>query len=140
MAYCTPADVTTIALPASAIPSGITLAQQQAACNDASSSADAKMRARYPLPITGSIGGGPGVFDPSIVRYTAYMAAYIIMSFRGFNPSSAADRMIVENNEKAIAWFDGVERGNVHPDVTVTQPAPPTYQLPQIISKRPRGI
>lgn len=150
--YCVAADVTTYAIPATSIPANITPTMIDNACVAASAEADAYLRARYPLPINGSKAGGSGNYDPALVRHTAYIAGYILMSMRGFMASGGqADGFIYKNYVKAVgdpqvpgskadSFFGGVERGSVHLDVLVNQPTPPTYQLPQVRSKPPRGI
>jgi phage gp36-like protein len=146
--YCTPTDVITYAIPATALPKGITVAEQVAACVAASGEADSYMRARYPLPITGSTTGGAGVFDPALVRHTAYIAGFTLMSQRGFAPGAGTDQNIRENYYKAVGWpdrpgsgfFPGVERQHIHLDVLVSQATPPAYNLPTVYSHRPRGI
>lgn len=146
--YCTPNDVITYAIPATALPKSITQAQLTAACISASAEADSYMRARYALPITGSVAGGPGVYDPALVRHTAYIAAFTIMSGRGFAPGAGTDQNIRENYYAARGWpdrpgsgfFPGVERQHIHLDVTYNTPTPPQYNLPQVHSRPPRGF
>lgn len=149
--YCQPSDLITVGLPSTAIPSWITTPMQTNACIVASARADAYIRPRYPLPITGSVAGGSGNFDPSLVLNTAYIAAYIIMTMRGFMPNAGADKLIVDNYYAAIgnpnipgsvaeSFFGRVERGSVHLDVLVNAPTPPLYALPAVYTKPPRGI
>lgn len=144
--YCTPSDLVLYAIPATAITAQITNGMQVAACIAASGEADSYMRARYPLPIIGS-SAGAGIFDPALVRHVAYIAAFSLMSQRGFQ-GGGADQMIRENYYKAIGWpnvagsgfFPGVERQHIHLDVTGPTVAAPSFNLPQVWSRPPRGI
>ena len=148
--YCLPSDITTYALPAGAIPASITPTQIAEACTAASNEADSYMRARYALPLQMNypIGGPFTTFDPSLVRHTAYIAAFILMSFRGFSPTAGADQMIRENYYKAVGWpdrpgsgfFPGVERQHIHLDVVQATVTPPQYNLPTVYTRPPRGI
>lgn len=146
--YCQPSDLTLYAIPATAIPASITTPMQVAACAAASAEADSYMRARYPLPITGSAGGGPGVFDPTLVRHVAYIAAFSLMSQRGFMPMSGADGMIRENYYKAVGWpdrpgsgyFPGIQKQVIHPDVTVSASTAPAYNNPTVYTSPKRCI
>ena len=146
--YCQPSDVTTYALPATAIPASITTGDINQACISASGEADSYMRARYSLPLGQNYpqGGPYTTYDPTLVRHTAYIAAFILMSFRGFTPMDGSDQMIRENYYKAVGWpvrpgsgyFPGIERQNIHPDVVQAGVTPPQYNLPQVWSSPPR--
>lgn len=149
--YCQPSDFAIAGLPATAIPSWITAPMQVNACILASARADAFMRPRYPQPINGSKAGGAGVYDPALVLNTAYIAVWIIMGMRGFIPNVAADQTIRDNYYAAVgnpsipgsvadSFFGRVERGSMHLDVLVNAPTAPTYQLPAVYTKPPRGI
>ena len=72
---------------------------------------------------------------------TAYIAVYLLMAARGYNPASSSDVTIRQNYEDAIKWFEGVQRQNVHPDVTpaIAQPGDPTHDLPQVQTSPQRG-
>lgn len=144
--YCVPSDVTAFALPSTAVTTPITNAD----CIAASAEADSYMRARYALPLSANypIGGPYTTFDPALVRHTAYIVAYMVMSKRGFAPNAGSDALILANYFKAVGdpekpgsgWFPGVERGHIHPDVVEASVPAPRYQLPQVLSKPPRGI
>ena len=149
--YCTPSDLVLYAIPATAITAQITNAMQVAACVAASGEADASMRARYPLPLAPNypIGGPFTTYDPALVKHVAYIAAFSLMSQRGFQ-GGGADNMIRENYYKAVGhpgvpgdrgFFGDVERQSKHLDVVSANPPPsPAYNLPQVFSRPPRGI
>jgi phage gp36-like protein len=113
----------------------------------ASGKADSYMRGRYNLPITGSVGGGPGVYDPAIVMHVCWIAAYDLMSGRGFNPTAGSDALIERRYYEAVGfpdrpgsgWFPGVQRQAIHPDVTETSTGAPAHPFPQVMSAPPRG-
>ena len=104
----------------------------------ASGEADAHMRGRFNLPITGSVAGGPGVFDPAIVMRVCWIAAFNLMRGRGFNPV-AIDTEIKTGYAEAIKWFEGVQRQSIHPDVVESTPDAPAHPFPSFTSAQPRG-
>ena len=130
--YCQPSDLTTIGINPIAFVN-ITTPQQVAACVAASERADSYLRGRYALPLLS--------WGQDVVMMTAYIAVYLLMSARGYNPSSGADNTIRERYEDAIKWFEGIQRQAVHPDVTpaVAQPGDPVHDLPQVQSSPQRG-
>lgn len=144
--YCVASDLTKYAIPATAITAAITSQMQTDACIAASGEADAYMRARYSLPLVANYPGD--TFDPALVRHVAYIAAFLLMSMRGFQAVAGADAMIRENYYKSVGWpdrpgtgfFPGIERGHIHIDVVQTAIASPKYQLPQVWTHPKRGI
>lgn len=137
MAYCTPTDVITYALPATALAT-VSPSDQTAACDAATEEANSYLRGRYALPLQS--------WGTDITRYTAYIAAYLMMSKRGFQPLNGADQMIRENYYRAVGapgqptgWFNQIQRQMVHPDVVQSGVNPPAYYLPQVYSGPKRG-
>jgi hypothetical protein len=136
--YCTPSDVTTYALPATALAT-VSSGEQTAACVAASEEADSFLRGRFQLPLAS--------WGQDVVRYTAYIAAYLMMSKRGFQPLGGADAMIRENYYRAVGypdrpgtgWFPQIQRQSIHPDVVEGGVSAPKYQLPQVYSAPKRG-
>lgn len=112
----------------------------------ASSVGDSYMRGRYNLPITGS-SAGAGIFDPAIVIRCCHIAAYNLMSGRGFNPEPGADKILESRYFEAVGypdrpgsgWFPAVQRQSIHPDVTDSSPNGPAHPFPAFTSSRPRG-
>jgi hypothetical protein len=131
-------------LPAAAIPAFVTTAMLTQDCVTASGVADSKMRARYALPLVPNFPADAnhpgGRFDPVLELNVTHIAIWLAMTTRGFAVGSGADSNFRTAYEDAVAWFDGVERGNTHPDVVQQAVVSPRYNLPQIISKPPRGI
>ncbi len=103
-----------------------TAAQQNAALATASAYADTKLAGRYPLPLL--------TWDASITRHVCYLAAFDLISTRGFDPGGGADTIFMLRNNMAIKFFDDVERQNTHPTVTFNAPASPSYNAPQVYS------
>jgi len=130
--YCQPADLVAIGINPQAL-IGVSTAQQTAACQAASERADSYMRGRYALPLLS--------WGQDVTMMTAYIAVFLVMSARGYNPSAGADDLIRQRYEDAIAWFEGIQRQSVHPDVTpsVPQPGDPNHDLPQVQTSPQRG-
>jgi phage gp36-like protein len=103
------------------------------------------MRGRYNLPILGSEMGGVGVYDPAIVVRIVHIAAYNLMTGRGWNPAPEGDATIRKAYEEAVGlgtplgWFPQVQRQAIHPDVIESSPAAPAHPFPSFTSAQPRG-
>lgn len=119
-----------------------TAAQQLQACLDATEEADSYIRGRYALPLLG--------WGNDLVRYTAYIAVYLLMTGPiGLAPQAGADSNITTNYYRAVGWpdrpgsgwFPGIQRQAIHPDVspTVNQPGDPGHDVPQVITSQQRG-
>jgi phage gp36-like protein len=117
-----------------------------AALLEATSIGYSYMRGRYNLPILGSVSGGTGVYDPSIVVRMVHIAAYNLMTGRGFNPAPGGDETIrsayyeaVGNGRDIVGWFPMVQRQSIHPDVIESSPNAPAHPFPSFTSNPPRG-
>ena len=119
-----------------------TLAQQDQACVDATEEADSYLRGRYALPLT--------AWGNDVVRYTAYIACYLLMSGPiGWAPEAGSDSNITTNYYRAVGWpdrpgtgwFVGVQRQSIQPDVTpsVAQPGDAVHDVPQVFTSQQRG-
>lgn len=131
--YCQPSDLVATGINPVAL-QDIPMSQQTASCQQASEMADSYMRGRYALPLS--------AWGQDVVIRTAHIAIYLLMTARGYDGSAGggADNLIRLNFEDAIRWFEGIQRQNVHPDVTpaVAQPGDPVHDLPQVITNQPR--
>jgi hypothetical protein len=127
--------------PAAAF-NGITVAQQDQACLDATGEVDGRISGRYQMPLL--------AWGNELTKVTAWIAIYLCFSTRGFNASSGGDRAIQErywelvgnpNVPGSIGWLDKVQRQSIHPDITATVPPSqsPIYGLPQVFTSAPRG-
>jgi phage gp36-like protein len=130
--YCTPADIALYALNPLALTT-VPNATQVAACVAASEKADSYMRGRFQLPLV--------AWGTDVTMHTAFLAAKILLSGRGYNPNTGADDRIEKQWDDAIRWFEGIQRQSVHPDVTpsIVSPGNPVYDLPQVRTDGQRG-
>jgi phage gp36-like protein len=136
--YCDPSDLTLYAINPLAL-QGIPNATQVAACVAASERADSYLRGRFPLPLL--------AWGQDVRMHTAYIAVFLLLSARGYNPSAGADDLIRERYYEAVGypdrpgsgWFPGVQRQAIHPDVTFSQPNPPNFSLPSVRTGGPSG-
>jgi hypothetical protein len=132
--------------PAAAF-NGTTLAQQNQACLDATEEADSYLRGRY-----GNGGGQPFIVTAvgnDVIKYTAWIAIYLLFSTRGFNPSNGGDAEILRRYKAAVGdemrpgsgWFPGVQRQSIHPDITPLVPIGqnPNADIPQVYTSPQRG-
>jgi phage gp36-like protein len=133
MGYAIVSDFYRYGLPENALGAKVTPALIQAALDVRSAWADSKMAARYKLPL-----GTP--YDLTIVMNICVLAAYDLMSFRGFNPENGgADANIRLRAEDAIRWFNDVERQAAHPNVIEATSPSPAIASPLVLSDPPRG-
>lgn len=130
--YCFPPDLTTTGVNPTAL-QNLLLAQQNAACIQASEIADSYMRGRYQLPLL--------AWGTDLTYRVAIIAVYLLLQARGMNPAAGADDRIRLNYEDSIRWLEGVQRQSVHPNVTpsVPQPGDPVHDLPQVHTQPMRG-
>lgn len=128
--YATQADLARFGVMASAT-QAIPSASLDAALSSASRVLDSYFRARYSLPLLD--------WDDSVREKTCWIAAYNVLSMRGFSQDAGRDEQVRMRYESAVAWAEGVERQRVHPRVTQTAVAAPSYQFPQISTSPKRG-
>lgn len=105
---------------------------QVAACQAATDTLDAYFRARYPLPFV-------AVLDTAIALRAAHIATWLLLSQKGRNPEAGYDDQIDARYTEALEWARGVERQNIHLNVTIAGPNPPKYNLPTVYTGVPRG-
>jgi phage gp36-like protein len=107
--YATLTDLTTLGVPAGAI-SSISSGDQQKALDAASTLADGYLRGKFTLPIA-----TPSV---DLVEAVCKVAAYSLLSVRGYNPETGSDPNLRDRYKDAIAWFQGVAAGRITPALT----------------------
>lgn len=129
-AYATRADLATFGLMASAT-QPVPDATLDAILESASRELDNYFRARYSLPLLG--------WDTSIREKTCWIAAYMVMTARGYSQDGGYDQGIEERYKMAVAWAEGVERQRIHPHVQETPVQAPAYQFPQVATCRKAG-
>lgn len=105
MAYATTSDLYRLALRQAAL-SGIPAAEQDAALEAASCVADSYLQARYQLPLA--------AWDDDLRRAVAIIAAYDLLSGRGFAPEGS-DEHVRLRYEDALRWLRDVSTGVVTP-------------------------
>jgi len=130
--YCQLADLTTLGINALALVN-VPVPDQQAAIVGASALIDDHIAGRYPLPLLS--------FPSSFTYHCAKIAVYMCLSVRGYNPAAGADPIWAKDYEKAISWVLGIQRQEIHPQVTVSAPSPgnATFDFPKVTSQQPRG-
>ena len=77
------------------------------ALNSASAFSDGYIRKRFTLPLEGAY--------PALDEHIYFLAAYSVLQYRGFDPTSSSDRIILENRNFAIQWLRDVAKGLVEP-------------------------
>ena len=116
----------------------VTTAQQQQALDDRSAYADAKMRARYALPL-----GQP--YDRALIRAVCDLAAWDIICLRGYDPESGSDQNFMrraigdDGRGGAQKLLDDVERQCAHFNVIEAIAPYPAYAAPMVVSAPQQG-
>ena len=113
MPYASRSDLRALGLP-EAVLASIPEAEQEAALEAASALADSYLRARYDLPLA-SWGRG-------LTRAVTLIAAYDLMSRRGYDPTRPGQENLRMRYEDAIRWLEGVAAGKVDPGVEDATP------------------
>lgn len=112
--YATPADLKSLSLAAAAL-TGVDDPSIQAAIDAASSVADGYLGSRYTLPITGH--------GQDLTRAVCNIAAYDLLSVRGYNPDPGGNDNIRQRYDDAIRWLERVSAGTVSPaDIADSSP------------------
>lgn len=114
--YAEQADLIALGINADAI-AGIDPTKVNEALDAASAKVDSYLRAQFTLPLT--------QFGKDIVEATSIIAAYSILSGRGYNPAAGSDPNlrqryvdIVGEPPHRLGWLDLVAKGAVTPDAT----------------------
>lgn len=105
MAYATRTDLTTHGLSNAALGS-ISTATQDAALDAASRVADSYLRARYTTPVTG--------YGVDLTRAVCSIAAWDLLSVRGYDPQRGGDEAVRLRAEDAQRWLRDVAAGKAH--------------------------
>lgn len=111
--YATPVDLSRHGLSPAAL-GDVSLWDQQAALDAASSLADGYLAATFTLPIV----------TPSIdlVIAVCQIAAWNLLRRRGFNPEAGSDAAIRQGYDDSIRWLERVAKGDVVPTLTDSTP------------------
>jgi phage gp36-like protein len=128
--YATVTDLTNFGINPVAV-ANIAPATLQLQCDTASGVADGYLAGRYNMPILTP-------YPQDLVMYVTWIAAFLTMSVRGYNPDAGADQTIKDKYILAVEWFMGVQRQRIHPAIIQSPVAPPAFQLPQVLTRPQR--
>lgn len=106
MSYATSADLSALDLPAAAT-EGMTAADIDLHLEAASARIDGYLRGRYLLPLSSP-------YPAEIVACTTALAAYSVLSRRGFDPHAGTDANVRVRYEDAISWLERIAQGKVN--------------------------
>jgi phage gp36-like protein len=87
----------------------ISSSDQQAALDDASSTAAGYLSAQYTLPLVEP-------YPSDLRRYVCWMAIYDLMCRRGYNPEEGMNDVYGDRHDQAVLWLRDVSKGIVVPD------------------------
>ena len=128
--YCQPGDLTTHAIPGTAL-EGIEPEARALACLSASDEAAGYLGMAFTLPLS--------KWDTDLRRYVAYMAVFQLLGARGFEPGSGKDTLIETRRDSAIGWLRRIADGKLRPpgmvDSTPTRRETEVY----VVSEAGRG-
>lgn len=115
MAYATTTDLARFGLP-SAVLAGIASGTQEAALEAASDVADSYLRSRYTLPLTG--------YGDDLKRAVCGIAAWDLLTTRGYDPNNGNDVAVEARHDKAVAWLKDISAGRAAVSGGNTTPEP----------------
>lgn len=110
--YCSRDDLTAVGVNANALRSA-TAGEITGAIEMASDLIDSYLRQQFALPLEDH--------GRDITRAAAIIAAYDLMSARGFNPNESEDSPLAKRYADVIAWLKMIAEGTVTPDVTESE-------------------
>jgi len=105
VAYATRTDLHRVGLPAAAL-AGVSTVTQDAALEAASGLANAYIvRSGYDLPLS--------TWPAGLTLHVCGIAAWVLLSTRGFDPSNPSDKAVRMRFDDAIKWLEKVAKGTV---------------------------
>jgi phage gp36-like protein len=99
----------------------------------ASGVADSFLRGRYALPIGGTA-------PVELTAAVCQIAAYDVLVFRGFDPSSGNDTNVRNRRDDAMAWLKGISDGKLNLDLGVDDTPGAHDGGPRVRSRRRRSV
>lgn len=102
--YATMTDLARLGLPSAAL-SGVATETQEDALDAASSLADGYLTSRYALPLS--------AWGADLTACVAKLAAYDLMTTRGYAPEAGRDDQLRLRHEDAMRWLRDVAGGVV---------------------------
>jgi phage gp36-like protein len=127
--YATRTNLQNLGLPATAL-TGVPTDAQDEALAAASAVADSNLRSRFTLPISS--------WGHDLTSAICHIAAWTILSSRGFNPDSKNDSAVRMRHDDAIRWLERVADGKATPTLIDSNPVG-VLRGPRVASKTPRG-
>lgn len=112
--YAKLADLAALGVNARVLES-FTKPEQDRAIAEASDTIDSYLRARFTLPLLS--------FGTDIVGCCAVLAAYSLLSARGYNPDTPGDGNFRERYLDRIRWLEMISKGQAVPNVTDSAPS-----------------
>lgn len=128
--YITDAEMLRLGLPGdalSAVPADVRDRFRLAACDQASS----YLKKRFTLPAL--------EWGTDLKVAVARVAAFEILSFRGFDPASESGALVVKRADDSLAWLRDVARGIVEPVDFIDSTPELDEQGPLVESDEPAG-
>lgn len=115
--YATRADLANLGLIGNAL-ANVATAAQDAALAAASATADSFLQSRYELPLI--------TWGQDLVRAVCVIAAYDVLTSRGFAPGGNVDANIRQRYLDAVGWLEAVGKGNQTPSQVTDSSTPST--------------
>jgi len=109
MAYANSTEFAALGLPAVALDGFVGDVDDH--LEAASGQIDSYLRGRYRLPLVAP-------YPQEIVRVTCALAAYSVLSVRGFDPENGADKNVRMRYEDAVSWLNQMAEGKVNLPLT----------------------
>jgi len=129
--YATTDDLAKVGLPSGAL-SGVDPTAQLAALNAASAEADGYLASHFTLPLVAP-------FPADLVTHVCGIAAFRILSVRGFNPEAGSDVAVRMRFDDAMKWLRDISNNRAHPQVTDSSSGSVDGRPPRVISASKRG-
>jgi len=129
VAYCGGQDILNLALPIPALQSNLLDRQVTAVCQAASDEADGHFRGRWGYSAVPLL-----TWDSSITLNVARRSAYLLMLIRGMKPGGEDFKILSVVNAEALAFFNAVQRQQIHPLVTLANNTAPGGVQPSVIT------
>ena len=121
--YAQPADLQNVgALPS--FMQSLTSGQIASALVNASAMMDEAFASQFMLPLGVDPDATPPIIIPgSVVQYCCWIAIYILIAARGYDPQDAVQATFETRFKLAQAWLDRVGNGTRRPQVTDSSPS-----------------
>ncbi len=129
-AYATSTDFGRLGLPAAAT-SNVSPQAITAALDSASRKVDGYLADEFTLPLV--------TWSDDLREVVCALAAWTVLTTRGFNPDSPSDAAVRTRYDDAIRWLERVADGKIRPVIKDSAPAEQPASAPMVFSNPPRG-